>query len=84
MVLFRVLKIIVVGLRFGLDTFLHGQPRAGLLHTLARIVLFWRDLSAPRGERLRRALETLGPIFVKFGQILSTRRDLLQIGRAHV
>ena len=77
MVLFRVLKIIVVGLRFGLDTFLHGQPRAGLLHTLARIVLFWRDLSAPRGERLRRALETLGPIFVKFGQILSTRRDLL-------
>jgi len=33
--------------------------------------------SASRGERLRRALEELGPIFVKFGQILSTRRDLL-------
>lgn len=32
---------------------------------------------APRGERLRRTLEELGPIFVKFGQILSTRRDLL-------
>lgn len=31
----------------------------------------------PRGERIRRALEDLGPIFVKFGQILSTRRDLL-------
>ncbi|MDO6459284.1 ubiquinone biosynthesis regulatory protein kinase UbiB [Granulosicoccaceae sp. 1_MG-2023] len=31
----------------------------------------------PRGERIRRALEELGPIFVKFGQILSTRRDLL-------
>ena len=31
----------------------------------------------PRGERLRRALEELGPISVKFGQILSTRRDLL-------
>ncbi len=30
-----------------------------------------------RGERLRLALESLGPIFVKFGQILSTRRDLL-------
>ncbi|UYG08211.1 ubiquinone biosynthesis regulatory protein kinase UbiB [Halomonas sp. M4R1S46] len=30
----------------------------------------------PRGERLRLALETLGPIFVKFGQVLSTRRDL--------
>jgi len=32
-----------------------------------------------RGERLRRALETLGPIFVKFGQVLSTRRDLLPL-----
>ncbi|MFV8819067.1 ubiquinone biosynthesis regulatory protein kinase UbiB [Haliea sp. E17] len=31
----------------------------------------------PRGERLRRALEELGPVFVKFGQMLSTRRDLL-------
>jgi len=31
----------------------------------------------PRGERIRRALEDLGPLFVKFGQILSTRRDLL-------
>ncbi|MGR9717328.1 AarF/UbiB family protein, partial [Escherichia coli] len=29
------------------------------------------------GERLRMALESLGPIFVKFGQVLSTRRDLL-------
>ena len=38
---------------------------------------FWRDISAPRGERLRRALEDLGPIFVKFGQVLSTRRDLM-------
>jgi hypothetical protein len=32
---------------------------------------------APRGQRLREALEHLGPIFVKFGQVLSTRRDLL-------
>ncbi len=31
----------------------------------------------PRGDRLRRALEDLGPIFIKFGQILSTRRDFL-------
>jgi len=36
-----------------------------------------RDLRAPRGVRLREALERLGPIFVKFGQVLSTRRDLL-------
>lgn len=33
--------------------------------------------SLPRAERLRRALEELGPVFVKFGQMLSTRRDLL-------
>ena len=35
--------------------------------------------SSTRGRRLREALETLGPIFVKFGQILSTRRDLLPL-----
>src|SRR5258706_7464253 len=33
----------------------------------------------PRGQRLREALERLGPIFVKFGQVLSTRRDLLPL-----
>src|SRR3954465_12512534 len=33
----------------------------------------------PRGQRLREALEKLGPIFVKFGQVLSTRRDLLPL-----
>ena len=36
----------------------------------------------PRAVRLRQALETLGPIFVKFGQILSTRRDLLPLDMA--
>jgi ubiquinone biosynthesis protein len=44
---------------------------------LTRLVSIGRDLRAPRGERLRLALESLGPIFVKFGQVLSTRRDLL-------
>ncbi len=38
---------------------------------------WFRGDMAPRGERIRRALEELGPIFVKFGQMLSTRRDLL-------
>ncbi|MPQ76713.1 ubiquinone biosynthesis regulatory protein kinase UbiB [Hydrogenovibrio sp. JE_KL2] len=38
----------------------------------------WRSRSkAPRGERIRLALEELGPIFIKFGQALSTRKDLL-------
>ncbi len=38
---------------------------------------WFRDLSKPRGQRLREALQELGPVFVKFGQILSTRPDLL-------
>ena len=75
--LIRLIKIISVALRFGLDEFLRGHERVGGLPTLLRALLFWRDLSAPRAVRLRCALETLGPIFVKFGQILSTRRDLL-------
>lgn len=37
----------------------------------------WLNRTTPRGIRIRLALEDLGPIFVKFGQILSTRRDLL-------
>ena len=37
----------------------------------------WPSRRASRGERIRKTLEALGPIFVKFGQILSTRRDLL-------
>lgn len=63
--------------------------RYGLLHIAADSIkspwakawlkFFARRLrnDASRGERLRRALEDLGPLFVKFGQLLSTRRDLL-------
>jgi ubiquinone biosynthesis protein len=40
---------------------------------------FQRRIGGTRGERLRLALEELGPIFVKFGQALSTRRDLLPV-----
>ena len=74
--LFRLLKIIAVSLRYGLDEFF-GHGRAGALRTLIGVLFFWRSLAAPRAVRLRQALEALGPIFVKFGQVLSTRRDLL-------
>ena len=73
----RLLKILRVSLRFGLDEFLLGHERVRVLRTAVSTLLFWRDLSAPRAERLRHALEALGPIFVKFGQVLSTRRDLI-------
>ena len=75
--LLRLLKIIFVVLRFGLDEFLLAHARTRWLLVPLNFLLFFRNTSAPRAERLRRALESLGPIFVKFGQLLSTRRDLL-------
>jgi ubiquinone biosynthesis protein len=75
--LFRLLKIIGVSIRHGLDEFFLGHERVGALRPAINVLFFWRALSEPRAVRLRRALEALGPIFVKFGQVLSTRRDLL-------
>jgi ubiquinone biosynthesis protein len=77
--LLRLLKILHVSLRFGLDEFFLGHERVRGLRRLLRGLLFWRRLDAPRGVRLRLALEALGPIFVKFGQVLSTRRDLIPL-----
>jgi ubiquinone biosynthesis protein len=74
---FRLLKIVFVVLRFGLDEFLLAHERTSWLLRPLNLVLFFRDISRPRAERLRLALEALGPIFVKFGQLLSTRRDLI-------
>jgi len=73
----RLAKIVRVGIRYGLDQLILEHEPSGHLMRLASRLLFWRDLSAPRAQRLREALEALGPIFVKFGQVLSTRRDLM-------
>lgn len=75
--LFRLAKIITVGLRFGLDQLVLEADSSGRLLKIWHAVFFWRHPKEPRAVRLRRALESLGPIFVKFGQMLSTRRDLL-------
>ena len=75
--LLRLLKIIFVALRFGLDEFLLAHKSTRWLLAPLNLLLFFRNTSAPRAERLRLALESLGPIFVKFGQMLSTRRDLM-------
>ncbi len=61
----------------GLDDLVLSNVRQPWLQSIGRFLRFRRDLSSPRGVRLREALERLGPIFVKFGQVLSTRRDLL-------
>lgn len=76
---FRLFKIITITLRFGLDEFILGHTKLRPLQNLVKITLFWRNIKQPRGERLRLALEALGPIFVKFGQMLSTRRDLIPL-----
>src|SRR5262249_9905068 len=71
----RAAFILWVILRYGLDELALSGFR--VTRGLARIVRLGRRLDAPRGQRLRQAFEHLGPIFVKFGQVLSTRRDLL-------
>jgi ubiquinone biosynthesis protein len=75
--LFRLIKIISVSIRFGLYEFALDHERARPLRTVLDALLLKRRYKTPRAVRLRKALEALGPIFVKFGQVLSTRRDLL-------
>ncbi len=75
--IFRLIKIIYVVLCFGLDEFLLAHERLRWLRVPLNLLLFFRSTKRPRAERLRLALERLGPIFVKFGQMLSTRRDLM-------
>jgi ubiquinone biosynthesis protein len=76
---FRIFAIQRVLIRHGLDELLFTTP---ILRSL-RFVLYllpwnwFRTEHGPRALRLRMVLEELGPIFVKFGQILSTRRDFL-------
>ena len=75
----RMLRIVRVLVRHGLDEFVFT------LHLFRpyRFILFvfpgywFRDRNVPRGQRLREALEELGPVFVKFGQAVSTRPDLI-------
>lgn len=77
----RLLTIVWVVWRFGLDQLAVDGARQGLnsrlLGGLLWLLRLGRRFEAPRGQRIRETLESLGPIFVKFGQVLSTRRDLM-------
>ena len=75
----RALRIGRVLLRYRLDDLLDDTPAERWLKLMRPFVprASAQVASLSRGERLRLALQELGPIFVKFGQILSTRRDLV-------
>jgi len=76
----RLLQIQRVLMRHGLDEFVvatHLYRPLRFVSLLQPSTWFERRHRGSRGERLRLALEELGPIFIKFGQTLSTRRDLL-------
>ena len=73
----RLARIAMIVWRYRLDELV----LSGINHPMAVRLLWLVRLGStpkmPRGQRLRLALESLGPIFVKFGQVLSTRRDLI-------
>ncbi|WP_211315273.1 ubiquinone biosynthesis regulatory protein kinase UbiB [Photobacterium lipolyticum] len=74
----RLYQITEVQLRYGLDDLLPDDPRVKV-PKMARKSLFWIKNKHPEkslGERLRLALQELGPVWIKFGQMMSTRRDL--------
>jgi len=75
--LFRMLTIQRVLVKYGLDDIITETHLLRPLRYFFYLAPRRRDSSAPLGERIRLALEELGPIFVKFGQAISTRRDLL-------
>lgn len=77
--IFRIVKILSIAHRYGIDEMILEREPSGRLPALCRSLRLWRKFSESRAVRLRRTLEELGPIFVKFGQVLSTRRDLIPL-----
>src|SRR5690606_26456293 len=75
----RLIRIIFVCLRYRLDELVLSSIKHPLAYGMLKVVRLGRPPRMARGVRLRLALEALGPIFVKFGQVLSTRRDLIPL-----
>jgi len=73
----RLAKIARVVGKYRLDKLLDKDSLPFSMRALLAPAALFGGNSAPRGERLRMALEELGPIFIKFGQLLSTRPDLV-------
>jgi len=76
---FRLYRIVKTFLNYGLDELLPAKKLPWFIK-LGRLSLFWigrKHKDKPLAQRFRLAIESLGPVFIKFGQMLSTRRDLL-------
>jgi ubiquinone biosynthesis protein len=74
----RLLKISAILSRYRLDEFLEATHLYRPMRLLRAFTPGGKEITErPRGERLRLALHEMGPIYVKFGQIISTRRDLV-------
>ena len=74
----RICFIFFTAWRYGLLPLLRDVLKSGVGRSFLTVVCWTSPgTKLPRGERIRLTLEALGPIFVKFGQVLSTRRDLL-------
>jgi ubiquinone biosynthesis protein len=73
----RIAKIVKVVGKYRLDLLLDKEKLSLSIRVFLAPAVFFGRANGSRGERLRKALEELGPIFVKFGQLLSTRPDLV-------
>lgn len=81
----RLYKIVKTFLQYGLDELVPKKYLPWYVR-FARLTFFWlrnQHQDKNTAERFRLAIESLGPVFVKFGQMLSTRRDLLPDDYAH-
>lgn len=77
-------RLIYIGrvlVKYRLDELIEDVPQLRMVRRLQVLTFVGRRVpkDMPRGERIRLALETLGPVFVKLGQMLSTRPDLLPL-----
>ncbi|GAB2199419.1 ubiquinone biosynthesis regulatory protein kinase UbiB [Sessilibacter sp. MAH4] len=75
--LFRLLQIIFAAFKYRLDTFIEIKRLPWSIRWLLLPLTWLPKPELPRGERLRLFFEHMGPVFVKFGQLLSTRPDLI-------
>ena len=76
----RIIDLVKIVAKYRLDEYLSKHDRTKFLNVggnFVRQFLFGKPVEGPLGYRLRKALEELGPVFVKLGQIISTRQDLL-------